>query len=263
MQLLAGFPHDAVAPFGNLFDCGGFHRLVCRKQEGDDDCTCFRTCLYTSAEYCSTCLFNLSSWTARLIYCSLPASQRLEKGPLQFDLHSPKMNFDQILSAIGGFGKYQKILYIWICLPQVLLAFHMMVSIFTGATPPYRCRESSSSATENQTLSLNFSLSETSCLSSDVLLPNNRTERGPCGRGWAYSQETFQSTTVTEVGWRLGSGSVQLQWFSCSIDSKKYFINHLFTIRLEKHPIPKLRKITGQKYHVSLSIVFTTTYSTK
>lgn len=112
------------------------------------------------------------------------------------------MNFDQILSAIGGFGKYQKILYIWICLPQVLLAFHMMASIFTGATPPHLCRgeESPSAAAGNQSsfpgaLDLNFSLSGSSCFTSPV----NRTERVPCGRGWVYSKEVFQSTTVTEV----------------------------------------------------------------
>ncbi|XP_056254806.1 solute carrier family 22 member 6-B [Seriola aureovittata] len=113
------------------------------------------------------------------------------------------MNFDQILSAIGGFGKYQKILYIWICLPQILLAFHMMVSIFTGATPPHHCRDNSSSVAGNKssspgTLSLNFSLSDSFCFSPDVMLQGNRTERVPCGHGWVYSQETFQSTTVTE-----------------------------------------------------------------
>ncbi|XP_035806630.1 solute carrier family 22 member 6-B isoform X2 [Amphiprion ocellaris] len=113
------------------------------------------------------------------------------------------MNFDQILSEIGGYGKYQKILYIWICLPQIFLAFHMMVSIFTGATPPHQCRENSSSAAGNQsfspaTLTLNFSLSNSSCFSSDVQLHGNRTERVPCGHGWVYSKETFQSTTVTE-----------------------------------------------------------------
>ncbi|XP_023284315.1 solute carrier family 22 member 6-B-like [Seriola lalandi dorsalis] len=113
------------------------------------------------------------------------------------------MNFDQILSAIGGFGKYQKILYIWICLPQILLAFHMMVSIFTGATPPHHCRDNSSSVAGNKssspgTLSLNFSLSDSLCFSPDVMLQGNRTERVPCGHGWVYSQETFQSTTVTE-----------------------------------------------------------------
>uniref|UniRef100_A0A7N9AM88 Solute carrier family 22 member 13-like n=1 Tax=Mastacembelus armatus TaxID=205130 RepID=A0A7N9AM88_9TELE len=94
------------------------------------------------------------------------------------------MNFDQILSAIGGFGKYQKILYTWICLPQLLLAFHMMVSIFTGATPPHHCRDSSNSVAGNHsfipgTLSLNF-------------------KRVPCGHGWVYSTETFHTTTVTE-----------------------------------------------------------------
>lgn len=120
------------------------------------------------------------------------------------------MNFDQILSAIGGFGRYQKTLYVWICLPQILLAFHMMVSIFTGSTPPNRCRDSSISVAGNQssfpgTLSLNFSLlSESSCFSSDVLQQeDNRTERVPCGRGWVYSKETFQSTTVTEVQYRM------------------------------------------------------------
>ncbi|XP_041664129.1 solute carrier family 22 member 13 [Cheilinus undulatus] len=114
------------------------------------------------------------------------------------------MNFDQLLSAIGGFGKYQKILYIWICLPQVLLAFHMMVSIFTGATPPHHCRESPDTIAETRSLfpgtfSLNFSLSsDSSCFSSEVPLQENRTERVPCGHGWVYSNDTFQSTTVTE-----------------------------------------------------------------
>lgn len=114
------------------------------------------------------------------------------------------MNFDQILSAIGGFGRYQKILYVWICLPQILLAFHMMVSIFTGATPPHHCRDNSSSVAGDQSflpaeLSLNLSLSDSFCFPADVLLRGNRTERVPCGHGWVYSKETFQSTTVTEV----------------------------------------------------------------
>uniref|UniRef100_A0A665TMH6 Solute carrier family 22 member 6-B-like n=1 Tax=Echeneis naucrates TaxID=173247 RepID=A0A665TMH6_ECHNA len=113
------------------------------------------------------------------------------------------MNFDQILSAIGGFGRFQKILYVWICLPQILLAFHMMVSIFTGATPPHHCRGNSSSSAGNRSFypgahSLNLSLPDSFCFSADVLQQGNRTERVPCGHGWVYSQETFQSTTVTE-----------------------------------------------------------------
>ncbi|XP_039675415.1 solute carrier family 22 member 8 isoform X1 [Perca fluviatilis] len=130
------------------------------------------------------------------------------------------MNFDQILSAVGGFGKYQKILYIWICLPQILLAFHMMVSIFTGSTPPHHCRDSSISVAGNQshflgTLSLNFSLSDSSCFSSDDLLESNRTERVPCSQGWVYSKETFQSTTVTE--WDLVCNKAGLNSLGSSI----------------------------------------------
>ncbi|TDH04411.1 hypothetical protein EPR50_G00151300 [Perca flavescens] len=130
------------------------------------------------------------------------------------------MNFDQILSEVGGFGKYQKILYIWICLPQILLAFHMMVSIFTGSTPPHHCRDSSISVAGNQshflgTLSLNFSLSDSSCFSSDDLLESNRTERVPCSQGWVYSKETFQSTTVTE--WDLVCNKAGLNSLGSSI----------------------------------------------
>lgn len=110
------------------------------------------------------------------------------------------MNFDELLSAIVGFGKYQKILYIWICLPQVLLALHMMVSIFTRATPPHWCRGDS----RNHSLSIGmetskFSLQESSGFSTNVSLRGNQTERVPCGHRWVYSRGAFQSTTVTEV----------------------------------------------------------------
>nr|XP_019946246.1 PREDICTED: solute carrier family 22 member 13-like [Paralichthys olivaceus] len=129
------------------------------------------------------------------------------------------MNFDQILSAIGGFGRYQKILYVWICLPQILLAFHMMVSIFTGATPPHRCRgfNSSSVAADRSSVpgSVNFSLLYSPCSSTGVPLQDNRTERVPCGRGWVYSQDTFQSTTVTE--WDLVCDKAGLNSLGSSI----------------------------------------------
>ncbi|XP_024299191.1 organic cation transporter protein-like isoform X2 [Oncorhynchus tshawytscha] len=126
------------------------------------------------------------------------------------------MNFDQILTAVGGFGKYQKILYVWICLPQILLGFHMMASIFTGATPGHRCRDSPSSGPGNYvhngslaltsavtvTAKLNLSIPvdpqvDDSCVLVDILTENG-TARAPCENGWVYSQEIYQSTTITE-----------------------------------------------------------------
>uniref|UniRef100_A0A8C7ZCJ8 Si:dkey-119m7.4 n=1 Tax=Oryzias sinensis TaxID=183150 RepID=A0A8C7ZCJ8_9TELE len=115
------------------------------------------------------------------------------------------MHFDDILRTIGGFGRFQKLLYVWICVPQIFLAFHMLVSVFTGAVPPHLCRSSWSS--EGPPVPANFSsLSgrpELACFG-----PGNRSSpggptddgrlSGTCHGGWEYSTETFQSTTVTE-----------------------------------------------------------------
>ncbi|KAI9517055.1 hypothetical protein NQZ68_008310 [Dissostichus eleginoides] len=116
------------------------------------------------------------------------------------------MNFDEILCLIGGFGKFQKTLYIWICLPQIFLAFHMLVSVFTGAVPPHLCHSSvGPQAFLNFTFSSPSSLygqSELSCtvplnLSGDAGLGDGHPSE-KCQGGWDYSTETFQSTIVTE-----------------------------------------------------------------
>lgn len=120
------------------------------------------------------------------------------------------MNFDEILGLIGGFGKFQKILYVWICLPQIFLAFHMLVSVFTGAVPPHLCRSTWSPVSTPASLNFNHSLlsatdglPELSCTvplnHSDAVAPSNGHPTGSCQGGWEYSTETFQSTIVTEV----------------------------------------------------------------
>uniref|UniRef100_A0A3B3V251 Si:dkey-119m7.4 n=1 Tax=Poecilia latipinna TaxID=48699 RepID=A0A3B3V251_9TELE len=107
------------------------------------------------------------------------------------------MNFDDILSKIGGFGKFQKLLYVWICLPQVFLAFHMLVSVFTGAVPRHLCRSAWPSGATPATL--NFSGRPTVS----------------CQDGWEYSKETFQSTTVTE--WDLVCSNSSLNNLGSSV----------------------------------------------
>ncbi|GAA6218560.1 organic cation transporter protein-like [Lates japonicus] len=134
------------------------------------------------------------------------------------------MNFDEILCLIGGFGKFQKILYVWICLPQIFLAFHMLVSVFTGAVPPHFCRSTWPSA--GTLVSSNFSLlttpdgqPELSCMfsfnHSGTVSLDGGNPIGSCPGGWEYSNKTFQSTIVTE--WDLVCDSANLTNVGSSI----------------------------------------------
>ncbi|KAG7257108.1 hypothetical protein CRUP_026250 [Coryphaenoides rupestris] len=102
------------------------------------------------------------------------------------------MTFEEILSLIGGFGRFQKILY-------VFLAFHMLISIFTGATPPHVCR-SAPPPGDRPGLDLNISL--LSARKEQLACPHLLNgSAGICPGDWDYNTDVFHSTVVTE--WNL------------------------------------------------------------
>ncbi|XP_060798864.1 organic cation transporter protein [Neoarius graeffei] len=98
------------------------------------------------------------------------------------------MNFDQVLEEVDGFGRYQKNLYVLICLPQIFLAFHMMASVFTGYTPAHHCQNSTY---EHWDFNMSVNYSHSCSI-------QNRTEEDLCPHGWVYSRELIYSSTVTE-----------------------------------------------------------------
>lgn len=50
------------------------------------------------------------------------------------------MGYDEVLSHLGDFGRYQKRIYLLVCLPAISCAFHKLASVFIMAKPDYRCR---------------------------------------------------------------------------------------------------------------------------
>lgn len=129
-----------------------------------------------------------------------------------------RMNFDEVLDRIGGFGRFQKTLYVWICLPQIFLAFHMLVSVFTGAVPPHLCRSAWSTGNSGGPgPGLNFSIAPgESCtsfqdgplsqLNHSLPITEHPSTSNSCA-GWEFSKEVFLSTIVTEV-----STNVKIFW---------------------------------------------------
>lgn len=119
------------------------------------------------------------------------------------------MNFDEVLQLIGGFGRFQKTLYVWICLPQIFLAFHMLVSVFTGAVPPHVCRSSTSSSARQTPLNFTLQQVANSCSyenQSGVEVAvrgdgdlGSSSSSSSCPGGWEYSREIYHNTIVTEV----------------------------------------------------------------
>ncbi|XP_016084374.1 solute carrier family 22 member 6-A-like [Sinocyclocheilus grahami] len=137
------------------------------------------------------------------------------------------MNFDKVLDRIGGFGRFQKTLYVWICLPQIFLAFHMLVSVFTGAVPPHLCRSAWPAGDSGGTgLGFNFSIAPgESCtsfqdgplsqLNHSLPITEHLSTSNGCTGGWEFSKEVFLSTVVTE--WDLVCENATLNNIGSSI----------------------------------------------
>ena len=50
------------------------------------------------------------------------------------------INFDRLLSDLGEFGRFQKILYTCLCIPCIFPAIFTLSSVFTAAKPQVRCQ---------------------------------------------------------------------------------------------------------------------------
>ncbi|XP_043071000.1 organic cation transporter-like protein [Drosophila grimshawi] len=67
------------------------------------------------------------------------------------------MGYDEIIVELGDFGRYQRIIYVLICLTSMPVAFHKLAGVFLLAKPKFRCALSNET---NQSFELTEELSQ-------------------------------------------------------------------------------------------------------
>lgn len=128
------------------------------------------------------------------------------------------MGYDEVLAHLGEFGRYQKRIYLLVCLPAISCAFHKLVNVFLMAKPDHRCRLpvewenatfSDWGSSERRALAypvdtLTKSLSTCRYLLNNFTLGNvSSTQMDPHSvehscESWIYDTSKYKSSTVME-----------------------------------------------------------------
>uniref|UniRef100_A0A667ZXU1 Solute carrier family 22 member 6 n=1 Tax=Myripristis murdjan TaxID=586833 RepID=A0A667ZXU1_9TELE len=127
------------------------------------------------------------------------------------------MRFENILSDINGFGRFQKMVIAISFLGRFTLPCHFMLNNFIAVVPPHHCNISALDAgdvfrnlTLQQQLTVHIPVQEDGSLSSCkmfaepqyqlLLNSSNITDAPtvPCKNGWVYDTSAFKSTLATE-----------------------------------------------------------------
>nr|CAH7722373.1 unnamed protein product [Callosobruchus chinensis] len=112
------------------------------------------------------------------------------------------MGYDDVIPLLGDFGKYQRRIYLLLCIPAISCAFHKLGNVFLIAEPSYRCRLPEE--LENATYQLNRSVLEKNYpwdflhhtyASCDVFVNNQSV---PCDGPYVFDHTVYGYTTVIE-----------------------------------------------------------------
>ncbi|KAG8123167.1 hypothetical protein E2320_018523, partial [Naja naja] len=129
-----------------------------------------------------------------------------------------KMNFEELLREVGGFGRFQILTLLLLCFPRLLLPLHFLMHNFLAAIPGHHCaipyQQQFANLTKEEVLIINiprdFNGAFSSCemfsepqfhllFNSSLELTNVSVQS--CQYGWIYDQSQFISTIATQ--WNL------------------------------------------------------------
>lgn len=125
------------------------------------------------------------------------------------------MKFDNILSEIGGVGKFQIRLILIQVISRITVPCHFLLNNFMAGVPSHHCNISTldnfniSNLTLQQKLSIGIPTEMDGSLSSCLMFSKPRhphllniSEESSivqCQNGWVYDKSDFKSTLATEV----------------------------------------------------------------
>ncbi|XP_055382787.1 organic cation transporter protein-like [Condylostylus longicornis] len=111
------------------------------------------------------------------------------------------MGFDDVITHLGEFGRYQKRIYVLVCLPAISCAFHKLAGVFLLAKPEHRCLL----PFENDTKTIEYEL-PTSLLNTSYPYDNLLGKYSQCEYFWNESTihcskwvyDKYKNSAVTE-----------------------------------------------------------------
>ncbi|XP_048792656.1 solute carrier family 22 member 7 isoform X1 [Lagopus muta] len=126
------------------------------------------------------------------------------------------MKFEDLLLEIGGFGRFQILILLILCLPRINLPMHFLLHNFLAATPSHHCaiphQEEFVNLTTEEILLISiprepdgtfrscemFSQPQFHLLLNSSLQADNNSVTQDCQYGWVYDHSQFTSTISTE-----------------------------------------------------------------
>nr|XP_028577589.1 solute carrier family 22 member 7-like [Podarcis muralis] len=126
------------------------------------------------------------------------------------------MMFEDVLREVDGFGRYQILVFLMLCIPRLMIPMHFLLHNFISASPSHHCAlpafAGTSNLSQDEVFSIGlprepdgtlspckmFSRPQFQLLANSSWELDNASSILSCQHGWVYDSSQYASTTATE-----------------------------------------------------------------